>query len=563
MIRKLAVRWGFLTGLIFISGYSYSQSDNNQPDYGQIQGNVQMLFQHYQEDTIIAGIVPPEETTLNAFTNLIYTRGNFSAGVRYESYMPAQAGYPDRFKGSGLGYRYASYSKDELSLTVGNFYEQFGSGLVLRSYEERNLGLDNAMDGVKVAYTLTEGVYLKGVYGKMRYNFNDGLINTEGYTRGIDAEIHLNSIIPGWDTLKTRVIFGGSFVSKYQRDDRSDLVLPENVGAYAGRVNISRGGFVMNSEYAYKINDPSADNGFNYHNGQAVLMNLVYAQRGFSVSLDAKSINNMSFRPDRNLQITDAQINYLPAMTTQHTYLLAGTFYPYATQPNGEVAYQAEVGYKVKKNSLLGGKYGMDLLVSAAQAYAPDTSLITAEDPGLKVYDNKLLSLGDQAYFGDIHVQLKKKFNKKLSGVFTYYNFVYNNDVILGARQLDGTEVEGTVYADVFVAEMNIKTKSKHNLRLIGQYLRTEQHQGDFVALVAEYSISPHWVFALLDMYNFGNAIKEDRVHYPFGSVTYIKGGNRISAEYGRRRAGIFCVGGVCRAVPASNGLTLTITSSF
>lgn len=561
MIRKKAIQWGLFSGLIAFSTAAYAQ--NQQPDLGQIRGNVQTLFQYYQEDTIINSVVPPEETTLNAFTNLIYTRGNFSAGIRYESYLPAQAGYPDRFKGSGLGYRYASYSKDELSITVGNFYDQFGNGLVLRSYEERNLGLDNAMDGVKVAYTLAPGVYLKGVYGKMRYNFNDGLVNTDGYTRGIDGEVHLNTLIPGWDTLKTRVIIGGSFVSKYQQDDRSDLVLPENVGAYAGRLNITRGGFLLNTEYAYKINDPSVDNGFNYHDGQALLLNLVYAQKGFSISLDAKSIDNMSYRPDRNLQITDAQINFLPAMTTQHTYILAGTFYPYATQPNGEVAYQAELGYKVKKGSKLGGKYGMDILVSMAQAFAPDTTIITGDDPGLKGYSGNFLGVGDDIYYSDFHASIKKKFNKKLSGIFTYYNFVYNNEVIKGARQLDGTEVVGKVYSDVFIAEMNIKTRKKHNLRLIGQYLRTDQHQGDYAALVAEYSISPHWVFAALNLYNFGNDIEQDRVHYPFGSVTYINGGNRISAEYGRRRAGIFCVGGVCRAVPASNGLTLTITSSF
>jgi hypothetical protein len=32
---------------------------------------------------------------------------------------------------------------------------------------------------------------------------------------------------------------------------------------------------------------------------------------------------------------------------------------------------------------------------------------------------------------------------------------------------------------------------------------------------------------------------------------------------YGKRRAGIFCIGGVCRAVPASNGIEINITSTF
>ena len=40
----------------------------------------------------------------------------------------------------------ATYTIDGLEITAGNFYEQFGSGLIFRSYEEKGLGIDNAMD---------------------------------------------------------------------------------------------------------------------------------------------------------------------------------------------------------------------------------------------------------------------------------------------------------------------------------------------------------------------------------------------------------------------------------
>jgi hypothetical protein len=43
----------------------------------------------------------------------------------------------------------------------------------------------------------------------------------------------------------------------------------------------------------------------------------------------------------------------------------------------------------------------------------------------------------------------------------------------------------------------------------------------------------------------------------------YIKGSTRFTVSYGRQRAGLFCVGGVCRFVPANNGLTLSFTQSF
>ncbi len=42
-----------------------------------------------------------------------------------------------------------------------------------------------------------------------------------------------------------------------------------------------------------------------------------------------------------------------------------------------------------------------------------------------------------------------------------------------------------------------------------------------------------------------------------------LKGSTRIAVGYGKKRAGIFCVGGVCKEVPSSNGFNLTISSSF
>ncbi|HNA32183.1 MAG TPA: DUF6029 family protein, partial [Flavobacteriales bacterium] len=62
---------------------------------------------------------------------------------------------------------------------------------------------------------------------------------------------------------------------------------------------------------------------------------------------------------------------------------------------------------------------------------------------------------------------------------------------------------------------------------------------------------------------NYRGSVSGEQVHYPIGSVGFIRGGSRFSLSYGRQRAGIFCVGGVCRVVPASNGLTLSITSTF
>ncbi len=61
--------------------------------------------------------------------------------MRYENYQNVMLGFPSGlFRGEGISYRYARLNRDRWNITVGNFYEQFGSGLIFRSYEERGLG---------------------------------------------------------------------------------------------------------------------------------------------------------------------------------------------------------------------------------------------------------------------------------------------------------------------------------------------------------------------------------------------------------------------------------------
>ena len=536
-----------------------------QDDELQISGNFQVLAQSYNEDSLIRADVPDELMTLNSFANIIARKGNFQAGLRYESYLPSQLGYPTNFKGSGIGYRFASFKDDGIAITVGNFYEQFGNGLTLRSFEDRNLGLENALDGVRVVIEPIKGFTVKGVYGKMRLDFDGRIINSEGFVRGVDGELSLNEAISGWEDKKTKITLGASFVSKFQADDRLDLNLPENVGNYAGRINVIHGNWRMMGEVAEKINDPSADNAFIFNKGIAVLGNLTYSQKGFAISGDVKYIDNYSYRADRALQGIAPFINFMPALTKQHSYMLASQFYAYATQPTGEFAYMGEVSYKFKKDTPLGGKYGTQINLNYSRATGIEKNRASTEEflENGVTYESPLFSSNGEVYFSDFNAEIKKKFSKKVKTKFTYFNFIYNNTINQGAPLLTGKQVKGNVYADVFVAEANIKTKSKQNLRIVAQGLRTNQHQGDWVSLVMEYTISPHWNFALLDNYNFGNKIDANQLHYPLGSLAYSEGAHRLSFEYGKRRAGLFCVGGVCRVVPASNGLTLTLTSSF
>lgn len=532
----------------------------------QIHGNFEVYAQTYNEDSLIGAPIVPEKSGLNSFTNLIATKGDFSAGVRLEAYMPPVQGFNPAFglQPVGVPYRFARFSRDKFDITVGNFYEQFGNGMILRSYEERALGLDNAMDGIRVKYNPYKGVYLKGLVGNQRFYWQ----KSTGYVRGFDAEWVMNEFIEKFSASKFRLTLGGSFVSKYEEAGTTSLEIPENVASFAGRGQINYGGFGLLGEYVYKFNDPNADNFYIYREGKGLLVSATYSTKGFGINITAKSIDNMHFRSNRDAQLNDLFINYLPALTRQHTYNLASTLYPYATQPQGELGFQGDIIYKIPKGSKLGGKYGTTIQVNIALINGHDTNQISnqtelqqqtylSDDPNREGYTTSLFSWGNELYYRDHNIEINRKFNKVFKLKATYAYFIANTDLF------QGTAFGKDVHAHVGVLDGLFKLAKKHSLRTELQHMWTEQDQGNWAFALLEYGYSPHWFITVLNQYNYGNPNKDLRLNYPTVQVAYIQKATRISVAYGRQRAGIFCVGGVCRPVPAANGLTLTLTSSF
>ncbi|MDA1336041.1 MAG: DUF6029 family protein [Bacteroidetes bacterium] len=545
-------------------GAAAQEIENNQ---GVVTGNVQTLWQSYSEDPLIGAIVPPEKTGLNSFGNLIYTQGGFSAGMRYESYLSAVLGFPGRFKGSGIGYRFARYTDEtgKVDFTIGNFYEQFGSGIVLRAYEERALGIDNALDGIRIILRPVDGIEVKALYGKQRLDFDSRLINGPGTVRAIDGTIDVNNLFAqaGGLDWKTKWTIGASFVSKFQAGgtiskDSLLLQLPGNIGAWSYRLDAMRGGWSAGVEYAGKINDPSADNGYTYRNGEAILMNLGYTRRGLGVSINAKTVDNMSFRSDRDVLLFDLPINYIPAITQQHTYNLAATLYPYATVISGESSASAEVFYTIPKGTKLGGKYGTNVSLNFAAANGLDTTHLSGADELVYGFERNSWGFGPSKFVRDFNVQISRKESKKFKWKYTFFNLEFNT-----LATPVTTTFKGIVYADIHVLETQIKTRQRESLRTEFQALFTEQDKGDWATVLAEYTWSPHWFASVIDQYNFGNPSEDARVHYLYGAVGRIDGPHRLSIGYGKRREGIFCIGGVCRAVPASNGFEINFSSSF
>lgn len=556
----------FIFIILLSSQRLLAQSDSSgasKETKGQIHGNVQMLWQQYNADSTIGAQVPEAKSAMNAFGNFTYTYGNLTAGVRFEHYLNSILGFPTRFKGSGIGSRYVRYKQDNLDITVGNFYEQFGSGMTLRTYWEPNLGIDNALDGARIIFNPYQGVALKAIYGVQRFDFDGRLINGDGIVRGLDGEIFINDLIKPLSDKSLKVTLGGSFVSRYQagstiEKDSLILQLPNNVSVSGARIGLMYKGFQFNGEYVTKINDPNADNGYIYKRGMGMLANATYSTKGLGITLNAKFIDNMAFRSSRDALLFDVPINFLPSITRQHTYNLAATLYPYATVLNGENGISGEVFYTFKKGTPIGGKYGTYISLNYAAVNSLDTVRLQGTDALINGYDRRSYLFGSSKFVRDFNAEVKKKVSKDWSFAASYYYFEFNT-LVTPVTQ----DFKGIVYANIGVVEAQYKIKPKHAIRVEVQTLQTDQDKGDWHTFLAEYTFSPHWSIAFLDQYNAGNPDPEKRVHYLYGSLGYNKGGSRISVGYGKRRQGIFCIGGVCRAVPASNGLEINITSSF
>jgi hypothetical protein len=97
----------------------------------------------------------------------------------------------------------------------------------------------------------------------------------------------------------------------------------------------------------------------------------------------------------------------------------------------------------------------------------------------------------------------------------------------------------------------------------------TKQDYGSWLYGLAEFSISPHWLFELSDMYNIaphqteGETTKKDKLHYPTAGIVYSAGSTRYSLRYVKQVEGVVCSGGICRLEPAFSGVKLNISANF
>lgn len=555
------MKYSFYASLL-VAMMSVANANAQSNDGIAIHGSIQSDILVPQEDQKLGTGTYKDDVLTNTYADISLDSKYVEAGVRFEYNEHPLPGFEPGFKGWGVPHVYAKFkSNNGVDLTVGDFYDQFGSGLIFRTYEERSLGIDNAIRGARLNVSALKGVQFKFLGGVQRRYWD---WDTDQMLTGTDLEINLDQYIKSLRDKNITWMIGGSYVyldydqnkdkTIFATGSNNRLELPMSVHAFDLRSSLQTGNYNFLAEYAWRTQDPSADNGYIYRRGNAVLVSASYSNRGVSALLQAKRSEDMAFRSNRFTTGTSTFLNNMPAFAYQHTYALAA-LYPYATQAApGEWAFQGEFGYNFKRHTLLGGKYGTKLKLNVSHIRGLDKDpvepLYGTTLRGTEGYTTGFFKMGG-LYYQDINVQMEKKMSKSFKLNLMYMNQYYNKTVIEGKG--------GVIKSNIGVAEGKYQINKRYTLRGELQYLSTSEDQGDWAYGLVELSALPYLMFTVSDMWNTG----ETDIHYYMASVTASFKAHRLMVGYGKTRAGYNCSGGVCRYVPASKGLNVSYNYTF
>ncbi|MBO4467651.1 MAG: hypothetical protein J5745_06065 [Bacteroidales bacterium] len=478
----------------------------------------------------------------NNYLKLNWHQGRFSAGLQGEWYPSPLPGYDVNLQGVCLPIKYVAWQEETWSVTAGDFYEQIGSGILFRSWEDRNLGLANSIGGVRFKGIIPNlglsGTVFSGV-PRSALSYAPTLVS------GADLNTGLIPLVG--DVLLT---LGGSILHRYEWAPDGDLALllgedaPRSVLLHSFRTQLFLSdGITVSAEYVGKSKDFTpvrhigASDTYELQPGHAFYTEVSWIWDNLSLTASWRYLDNMAFRARRTLGtiVPSNTLNYLPALCQEQTYMLAG-LNPYETFAEGESGFRGDLYYRFRRGSLLGGKYGMSFHVGG--------SWINALGKVLPRRDHDYLA------YRDLNLELKRKWSRSFQT--TLFVSIQENSPTHGNR--NATEAQ-----NVFVLETHYNFSPTTSLRTELQYLYSQEREKDWVAGLVELGIAPSWSFSVSDMYNHGSS----REHYWNVSASWSRNQFKCIFGYGRSREGMVCSGGVCRWQPEYKGAIVRLQYAF
>ena len=534
-------------------------------DRGTLSGNFMSNFQGYDKDPKIGAtteVYNKYKSSADAWLFLNYNLKGYSFSLRYDMFNNSPLLNPQSvYNKQGIGFWQVSKDIAGLNLTAGYFYDQFASGMIFRAYEERTIGLDYAVQGLRVKYNY-KNLGLKAFAGQQKGNIFTGDrfgVSPEAI-KGLNAEyvfkvLDAINFTTGASTVNRSLDQNtmNAVASQINSQPLSERFIPK-YNAYAHNVYASIGfrDVTLYGEYLYKTREAIYNqNGTALMNrdGQITFTTLSYSkanlgknkQFSFGANLQYKHIQNFNFRTSPFETLNNGLISYLPSITKQNTYRLLAR-YTAVTQMLGEDAYQGEL--------IITPKRGTTITLNISNV-------------------NSLRSNGDsmgnpKKLFRERYLEIQHKFSKKFKGKIGLQYIYYDQQRY---QQKDTSYHDVQAWTPFF--EITYKFNKKTSLRIEGQYLDTKQDLGSFANAVVELNYTSHWSFSVGDMVNTQphhvqpGFDPNEIIHYYSVYGGYTDGPTVFTLAYIKQVQGVNCTGGICRVEPAFSGMRATLTTSF
>jgi hypothetical protein len=535
-----------LTGFYFV-GFAQDQ--------GVFSGNLQTSVNFFQRDDKRGANESPQYfsqlSSAESWLFLNYQIKGFNFSARYDLFNNSNLLNPTgSYSGHGLGFWQLKKEIENLEITVGSFYDQFGSGLAFRAYEDRLIGIDYAMEGVKAKYQINDDWFVKAFTGRMKGSQSERFQTFPEVIQGINSEKNtylfkdkLNLLL-GVSALKRTLSTMSIIATEVDGYELGNKFDPKwNAYVLNGYTNLSYGDFNLSAEYVHKTKE-AYRNEFNELRSAPGSIYFVAAnyskgklgknkKGGIGINLQYRKIDKFQMKISPNEQLLSGLMSYQPSLTRQASYRLLAR-YNAPAQDYGEEGIQAEVTYSFNKNSTV----------------------------NLNFSDVKRLS--GEKLFREYFAQFEYKQSKTLKWKLGFDQIFYNQRVYEGK---DSTY--HNVHTLTPFGEVTYKFSKRNSLRVEAQYLHTKEDLGSFINAIVELNLSPHYSFALTDMVNIdpmrheGSPISNEILHYYTIFGKYNIHTTSFTLAYIKQVQGVNCTGGICRLEPAFSGVRFTLTTNF
>lgn len=458
--------------------------------------------------------------------NLYSNRWRFEA--RVDGYQNSILRNPeDVYTRYGPGYFNASYSTPKWTIEAGHFYEQIGQGLIMRSYRDLNLQIDNSIFGAKLKWHLPANQHIM-VYGGWPmddFSLHD-MFNAGGEYRNSwkISDVVLNSGA-GVSWKRYHSALTDALIDElryYHPRDRVDLHRNGWLGTLFQEVYA--GPFTWVSEFAVKFHDPyynaqasrhlvtgeEIPGRFETKPGQTFYTQMSLDLEGISLGVEGKYIRRFINKSDPFSFDYRNELNFIPPSADVRTYRLQARYIP-ATQFLGEKSVNSFIFIPLGdhllewKNALI---FGLD---------------------GEKFYDDF-----------DLQWTWQRENDRWVAGAMyqTYNQSVY-----------EGKSGNRIIRSTIPYVEYYLTWAEDKSLKTEGQALFTKQDKGSLYFLSMEYAWGGSWTV-------FGSGMYQPRseLWYPSTGLFFTKGSGRYGLSFVKQLDGYVCSGGICRYEPAYSG---------